>query len=70
MRKATGSYRTYSITGKTAALLPEFCGGRPASGRTAAQIPALAMKDCPWAEHTDDDDDDDVMCKRPQGNLL
>ena len=24
MRKATGSYRTYSISGKTAALVPEF----------------------------------------------
>ena len=24
MRKATGSYRTYSIPGKTAALVPEF----------------------------------------------
>ena len=24
MRKTTGSYRTYSVPGKTAALIPEF----------------------------------------------
>ena len=36
VRKATGRYCTYSIPGKTAALVPEFYGGRPAFSGTAA----------------------------------
>ena len=35
------------IPSKTAALVPEFCGGRPAFGRTVAYVPALAVKGLP-----------------------
>ena len=52
------SYGIYSIPGKIAALVPEY-KVRPVFGRTAAYVPALAVKDCPWAEHFDDDYDDD-----------
>ena len=44
MRKATGSYRTYLIPTITVALVPEFAV-RPAFVRTAAWVPALAVKD-------------------------
>ena len=35
------------IPGKSAALDPEFCGGRPVLGRTGALVTALALKDLP-----------------------
>ena len=47
MRKATGSYRTYSIPGKTSALVPEFAVEDLPLGRTTAQVPELAVKDLP-----------------------
>ena len=59
MRKATGSYRTYSIPGKTVALVPDFAVEVLPFGRTAALVPALAVNELPWVEHSDDDDDDD-----------
>ena len=36
VRKATGSYRNYSIPGKAATLVPEFAVEDLPSGRTAA----------------------------------
>ena len=54
VRKATGSYRIYSIPGKTAALVPEFAV-ETCLRRTAAQVPALAVKYCPWREHYGDE---------------
>ena len=47
MRKATGSYRTYSIPGKTAALVPEFEVEDLPSAELQAWVPALAVKDLP-----------------------
>ena len=46
MRKATGSYRTYSYLVK---LQPRFLSlhGRPAVGKTAAWVPVLPVKDLP-----------------------
>ena len=55
VRKATGSYRTYSIPGKTTVLVLEFAVEDMPSAVTAAQVPALAVKDCPWAEQFDED---------------
>ena len=47
MRNATGSYRTYSIPGKTAALVPEVAVEDLPLGRTAALVPGFAVKDLP-----------------------
>ena len=44
---------------KNCSLGSRVCGGRPAFGRTAAWVPALAGTACPWLQHSDDDDDDD-----------
>ena len=56
VRKATRSYRTYSILGKTAALVPEFAVDDLPSAELQPRF--LAVKDLPLAENTDDDDDD------------
>ena len=45
MHKAMGSYRTYSIPGKTAALVPEFEMEDLSLGRTAALVPEFSVKD-------------------------
>ena len=42
-----GSYRTYSIPGKTAALVPEFAVEDLPLGRIAALVPEFAVKDLP-----------------------
>ena len=47
MRKATGSYRPYSITGKIATLVPEFAVEDLSLGRTTALVPEIAVKDVP-----------------------
>ena len=47
MRKATRSYRTYSIPGKTAMLVPEFAVEDLPLGRNVASILALALKELP-----------------------
>ena len=54
-----GTYRTYSIPGKTAAMVPEFAVEDLPLGRTAAQVPALAVKDLRLGRTFDYDDDDD-----------
>ena len=46
MRNTTGSYRTYSIPGKIAALVPEFAVKDMPSAELYP-IPALAVKDLP-----------------------
>ena len=54
VRKATGSYRTYSLPGKTAALVPEF---------TVEDLPSAELHPsfcaCNEGKNTHDDDDDD-----------
>ena len=45
VRKATGSYRTYSISGKTAALVPEFAVEDLPLDRTATLVPVFAVRD-------------------------
>ena len=47
MRKATGSYRTYSSLVKLQPLLPEFAVEDLSFGRTAALVPGFAVKDLP-----------------------
>ena len=58
MRKATGSYRTYSIPGKTGALVPEFALDDLPSAELQPRFLRLQRRTCPWAEYYDDDDDD------------
>ena len=53
MRKATGSYYTYSIPGKTAALVPEFAVEHLSSEK-CSQVPVLAVKDLPLGKTHDD----------------
>ena len=43
------------IPSKTATLVPEFAVEDLPLGITAALVPALAVKACPWTEHSDDD---------------
>ena len=47
VRKATGSYRTYLIPGKTAAMVPEFAVEDLPLSITPALVLALAVKDLP-----------------------
>ena len=47
MQKATGNYCTYSIPGKTAALVPEFSVEDLPLDRTATLVPAFAVKELP-----------------------
>ena len=56
MLKATGSYRTYPISGKTAALVPEFEVEDLPSAELQLRFVRLQVKTFPWAEHSDDDD--------------
>ena len=58
VRKATGSYRTCSIPGKIAALVPEFAVEDLPSVELQPRLLRLQWRTCPWAEHSDDDDDD------------
>ena len=53
MHKATGSYCTYSIPGKTAALVPEFTVEDLPSAELQPRFLRLQCRICPWAEHTD-----------------
>ena len=59
MWKATGSYRTYSIPGKTAALVLEFAVEDLPSAELQLRFLRLQWSTWPWAKHSDDDDDDD-----------
>ena len=60
VRKATGSYRTYSISSKAAALVPEFVMEDLPSAELQPRFMSLQCRTCPWTEQLDDDDDDDV----------
>ena len=59
MRKVTGSYCTYSIPDKTAALVNEFAVEDLPSAELQPRFLSLHYMTCPWVEHSDDDDDDD-----------
>ena len=59
MLKSTGSYRTYSIPGKTAALVPEFAVENLPSAELQPRFLRLQCRICPWAERSNDDDDDE-----------
>ena len=54
MWKATGSYRTYSIPGKAAVLVPQFAIQDLLSEKLQPRFLSLQWRTCPWAEHTDD----------------
>ena len=59
MRKATGSYCSYSIPGRTAALVPEIAVEDLPSAEVQPRFLSLQWRTCPWAEQSNDDDDDD-----------
>ena len=49
---------TYSIPGKTAALVPEFAVEDLPLAELLPRFLCLQWRTCPWAEHSDDDDDE------------
>ena len=55
VRKGTGSYRTYSIPGKTAGLIPEFAVEDLSSAELQPRLLRLMWRTCPWAEYSDED---------------
>ena len=56
MPEITRSYRTYSIPGKTAALVPEFAVEDLPSAELQPWFLCLQSRTCPWVEHSDNDD--------------
>ena len=56
-----GSYRTYSISGKTAALLPEFAVEDLPSAELEPRFLHLQRRTCPWAEPSNDDDNKQLL---------
>ena len=56
--ESNGSYCTYSIPCKTAALVPEFPVEDLPSAGLQPRVLRLQSWTCPWVEHSDDDDDD------------
>ena len=58
VRKATGSYRTYSSLVKITTWASDFAGGRPAlREKLQSWYLSLQWKTCPWAEYSDDNED-------------
>ena len=58
MRKAKGSYPTYSIAGESVTLVPEFAVEDLPSAELQPRFLRLQEYSSVWAEHSDDDDDD------------
>ena len=56
VRKQREGYRTYSIPGKTAALVSEFAVEDLPSVELQPWFLPLQWRTCPWAEHSDVDD--------------
>ena len=56
MRKATGSYPIYEISGKITALVPEFAEEDLPSAELQPRFQRLQSRTCPWIEHSEDDD--------------
>ena len=56
VRKAKGRYRTYSIPGKTAALVRESVVDDLPSAELELRFLRLQWRTCPWVERSDDDD--------------
>ena len=54
-----GSYLTYSIPGKAAALVPGFAVEDLTSAELQPRFLRLQWRICSCAEYSDDDDDDD-----------
>ena len=54
MRKGTGSYHTYSIPGKTVALVPEIAVEDLPSAELQPWFLRLQLRTCTWTEHFDD----------------
>ena len=55
VRKATGSYRTYSVPGKTAVLVSEFEVEDLPSVELKPRFWRLEWRTCPWPEYSNDD---------------
>ena len=51
VRKATGSYRTYSVPGRTAVLVFEFAVEDLPSAELQPRFRRLEWRTCSWAEH-------------------
>ena len=58
VRKAMGSYRTYSSLVNLQPWVPEFAMEDLPFGRITALVPEFAVKDLPLGRIHDDDDDD------------
>ena len=67
VQKAMGSYCTYSIPDKTAALVPEFVVEDLPSAELQPRILRLQWRTYPWAEHSDGDNYD--INKGSKGSL-
>ena len=52
VRKATGSYRIYSVPGKTAVLVSEFAMENLPSAELQPRFRHLEWRTCPWAKHS------------------
>ena len=68
VQKATGSYRTYYIPIKTAALVPEFAVEDLTSAELLPRFPRLQWRTYPWAVHSDDDNLHNVVYHIKQRN--
>ena len=53
--ESNGSYRTYSNSGKSATLIPEFAMEDLPSTKLQPWFLHLQWRTCPWAEHSEDD---------------
>ena len=57
-----GSYRSYSISGETANLVPEFAMEDLPLAELQPWFLWLQRRTCPWAELSDDHDDNIKYC--------
>ena len=63
MCKVTGSYHTYSIPGKTGALVLVLPVEDLPSAELQIRFLHFQRRICPWTEHSDDDDDEPKLLK-------
>ena len=60
--ESNGNLLYLLITGKTAALVPEFAVEDLSSAELQQRFLRLQRRNCPWAEYSEDDDDvDDIF---------
>ena len=59
--ESVGSFRTYSISGETAFLVPEFAVEDMPSAELQSRFLGLQWRSGLWAEHPDDDEFINIM---------